>query len=108
MVNAGQMKRLVNESQNLTLMIIKQRKVLHNPFQTNVDICNDLFQFESRLSLKEDDKQLQQSTLVLNGTENKVSEQEVEKVQERAKKLDKEGTRFRNDQCWCQKYMVQW
>ena len=59
LVNAGQMKRLVNASQNLTLMMIKQREVLHNPFQTNDDVCNELFQLEIRLCLKEDDKQLQ-------------------------------------------------
>ena len=49
--------------------------------------------------MKEDDKQLQQSTLVLNGAENKLSMQEVAKVKEREKKLDKEGTRFRNVHC---------
>ena len=56
LVNAGQMKRLVNASQKFTLMMIKQREVLHNPFHENFDLCNELFQFESRLSLKEDDK----------------------------------------------------
>ena len=42
-----------------------------------------------------------------NGVENKVSVQEVEKVQERKNKPEKEGTRLRNDQCWLQKGMVQ-
>ena len=88
--------------------MIKQIYLLHHHFQTNVDVCNELFQFESRLSLKEDEKQLQQSILVLNVAENKVSVQEVEKVQERVKKLEKEGTIFRNDHCWFQKGMVQW
>ena len=60
LVNAGQMKRFVNASQNLTLMMIKKREFLHNPFQTNANVCNELFQFESRLSLKKDDKKLQQ------------------------------------------------
>ena len=67
-----------------------------------------MFQFERILSLKGDDKQLQQSTLVLNSAENKLSMQEVAKVKEREKKLDKEGTRFRNVHCWFQKGMVQW
>ena len=83
LVNAGKMKRLVNASQKLTLMMIKQREVLHNPFHANNDVYNDLFQFESRLSLKEDDKKLQQSTLVSNGAENKVLVKEVAKVKER-------------------------
>ena len=55
--------------------MIKQREALHNPFQKNIDVCNELFQFEIRLYLKEDEKQFQQSTLVLNGAENKVSVQ---------------------------------
>ena len=93
------MKRLVNASQNLTLMMIKQREVLHNPFHANIDVYNELFQFESMLSLKEDDKQLQKSTLVLNGAKNKVSVQEVAKVKERANQLSKEVTRLSNDHC---------
>ena len=58
--------------------------------------------------MKEDDKHLQQSTLVLNDAKKKVLVQEVEKVQERTKQLDKEGTRFINVHCWFQKGMVQW
>ena len=58
--------------------------------------------------MKEDDKQLQQSTLVLNGAENKASVQEVAKVKERTKQLGKEGTGFRNFHYLFRKGMVQW
>ena len=50
------MKRLVNASQNLTLMMIKKREFLHNYFHANTNVCNELFKFESRFSLKEDGK----------------------------------------------------
>ena len=50
------MKRLVNASQNLTLMLIKQREFVHNPFHVYADVNNELFQSESGLSLNEDDK----------------------------------------------------
>ena len=58
--------------------------------------------------MKEDDKQLQQLSLVSIGAENKVLVQDGAKVQERAKQLDKEGTKFSNDHCWFQRGMVQW
>ena len=89
-------------------MMIKQREVLQNHFHVNYDVNNELFQFESRLSLRQDDKQLQQSTLAFNSAKKKVSVQEVAKVQERTKKLGKEGTGFRNVHCWFSKGMVQW
>ena len=86
--------------------MIKQREYLHNPFHENNDVCNEFFQFERRLSFKEDDMQLQQSSLVLNGVEEKVSVQEVAKVQKREKKLRKEGIEFINFHCWFHKGMV--
>ena len=49
--------------------------------------------------MKEDDKKLQQSNLVLNGAENKVLVQAVAKVQEREKQLRKEGIGFINVHC---------
>ena len=70
LVNAGQMKILVNVSQKLTLALIKQREVVYNPFHVNVDVNNELFQSESRLSLKEYDKKLQKSSLLSISAEN--------------------------------------
>ena len=80
LVNAGKMKRLVNASQKLTLMMIKQREVVYNPFHLNSDVNNELFQSERKLSLKEDDKKLQQSSLVTISAENKVLVQEGAKL----------------------------
>ena len=47
------------------------------------------------LSLKESEKYLQQSTLVLSSVENKVLMQEVAKVKERTKQLGKIRHRFK-------------
>ena len=66
-------------------MLIKQREIVHNPFHVYADVNNQLFQSEGRLSLKEDDKKLQQLSLVLIGAGNKVSVQEGAKIQERVK-----------------------
>ena len=86
LVDVGQMKRPVNASQNLRLLIIKQRDVLNHTFHKDAYICNELFQNDNRLPLKKGEKHLQQPTLVLSGVENKVSMQEVAKVKEKRKK----------------------
>lgn len=58
LVNAGQMKRLVNASRNLTLSMIKQRDVLNHTFHKDAYIFNELFQNDNRFPLKQDKKHL--------------------------------------------------
>ena len=67
-----------------------------------------MFQIDNRLSLKEGEKHLQQSTFVLSGVENKVSVQDVAKVKERTNQLDKEGIGFPNVHCSFPKGTLQW
>ena len=52
LVNAGQMKRLVNASQNLILLTIKQRDVLNHIFHKDAYICNELFQNDNMFPLE--------------------------------------------------------
>ena len=52
LMHASEMKRIVNESQNLILLMIKQRDVLNKNFQKYVYACNELFQGSNRLPLK--------------------------------------------------------
>jgi len=58
LVNVGQMKRLVNASQNLTLLMIKQRYVLNHTLHKDAYICSELFQNDIMLPLKEGEKHL--------------------------------------------------
>ena len=89
--------------------MIKQRDVLHYNFQTNADICNELFQIDNRLSLKEGEKHLQQSTLVLRSVGNKMPVQESAKVKEKVtKKLGKEGMGSTSASLWFPKGTWQW
>ena len=67
-----------------------------------------MFQSESRSSLEEDDKKLQQISLVSIGAENKVSVQSGAKIQERVKHASKEGSNFSNYHCWFQNGRVLW
>ena len=43
LIDACEMKRIVNASQNLKLLMIKQRDVLNHIFHKDVYACNDLF-----------------------------------------------------------------
>ena len=43
LVNVGKLKRLVNASQNLTLLMIKKKYFVHNPFHVIADINDDMF-----------------------------------------------------------------
>ena len=63
LIHAGEIKRIVNASQNLTLLMIKNREVLNETFQKDaskekVDFievayaCNDMFQDSNRFPLK--------------------------------------------------------
>lgn len=76
----------MNASQNLTLLMIKQRDVLNHTFHKDTYICNELFHNDNKFPLKQGEKHLQQQTLVLSGVENKVSVQEVAKVKEKRTK----------------------
>ena len=69
LIHAGEMKRIVNASNNLTLLMIKQRDVLNQTFQKYAYAFNEMFQDSIRFPLKggeQDVKHLQQSTLVLS------------------------------------------
>ena len=102
------MKRLANACQKLTLLTVKKKDVLHNHFHVIVDVNDEMFHFESRSSLEEDDRNFQQVSLVSIGAKNKVSVQSGEKIQERVKHASKEGTNFSNDHCWFQNDRVLW
>ena len=65
--------------------MIKKFFFLHNPFHVVVDVNNQLFQYERMSSWEEDDKKLQQVSLVSIGAENKVLVQSGAKIQERVK-----------------------
>ena len=52
LVYASEMKRIVNTSQKLTLLMIKQRYVLNQNFQKYAYVCNEFFQDVNKLSLK--------------------------------------------------------
>ena len=81
------MKRIVNASQNLTLLMIKQREVLNQTFQKDACACNEMFQDSNKLPLKGGKKYakyLQQSTSVLSSVGNKMPVQERAKVKEKA------------------------
>ena len=43
LMHANEMKRILNASQNLTLLMIKQRDVLNHTFHKDSCACNDLF-----------------------------------------------------------------
>ena len=81
LVNVGQLKRFVNASQNLTLLMVKQKKFVHNPFHVIDDVNDDMFQFESRSSLEQDDKMLQKMPLVSISAKNRVSVQSGARIQ---------------------------
>ena len=49
LLHASQLKRLVNASQSLTLLMLKRTDFEHSPFY---DVANDLSQFNNSLSLK--------------------------------------------------------
>ena len=112
------MKKIVNASQNLTLLMIKHRDVLNETFQKDtsneqVDFiefsyaCNNMFQDSNKLPLKggkQDVKDLQPSTLMLSSVGNKMSMQEREKVKEKVpNKFDKEGIGSTSTCFWFQK-----
>ena len=61
------MKRLVNASQNLTLLMVKRKYFVHNPFHVIADTNDGMFQSESRSSLEEHDKMLHKVSLVSIG-----------------------------------------
>ena len=94
------MERIVNASQNLTLLMIRQRDVLNQTFQKYVYDCNDLFQDFNRLPLKEGEKYEEHvlpSTSVLSSVRNTMSVQDSAKVKEKEKKhLGKEGMGSKN------------
>ena len=52
LIHASEMKRIMNASQNLTLLMIKQRDVLNQNFQKYAYVCNELFQDVNMLPLK--------------------------------------------------------
>lgn len=72
LLHAGQLKRLVNASQNLTLLMVKQQDFVQFPFHIIANINDDMFQFDNSLPLKEDDRRLHKIPLVLIGAENEV------------------------------------
>ena len=123
LIHAREMKRIVNASQNLTLLMIKHRDVLNQTFQKdasneqvdfiNVDYsCNEMFQDSSRFPLKggeKDVKHLQQSTSVLSSVGNKISMKESANVKERVtKQLEKEGMGSTNYFFWFLKGTWKW
>ena len=99
LVNAWQLKMLVNASQNLTLLMIKQKYFVHNPFHVIADVNDDMFQPESKSSF-EDDKILRKVPLVSIGAENKVSLQSGARIQKMETRARKEDTNFSMGQCW--------
>ena len=52
LIHAREMKRIVNASHNLTLLMIKHRDVLNQTFQKDVNACNEMFQDFDRFPLK--------------------------------------------------------
>ena len=83
------MKRIMNASQNFTLLMMKQRDVSNQKFQKNSYACNEMFQYSNRLPLKEgekDVKHLQQPTSVTSSVGNKMSMQKSAKVKEKVTK----------------------
>ena len=98
-VNAGQLKRLFNASQNLTLLMIKKKYFVHNPFHVISYVNDETFQCESKSSLEEDDKMLHKVSLVSIGAENKVLMQSGAKIQDREKHASKEYTNFSMGHC---------
>jgi len=89
-------------------MMVKRRDVFHHTFKTDAYNCNDLFLIDNRLSLKEGEKHLQQSTLVLNSIENKVLVQKVGKFKERTQQDVKEDMGLKNVHFWFPKGTLQW
>ena len=99
LMHAGQMKRIVNARQKISLMF-KHNDVLNETFQEDAsneqedfievaNVSNKMFQGSNMLPLKrgkQDEKGLQQSTSVLNSDGNKMSVQESAKVKEKAQK----------------------
>ena len=58
LVHASEMRRIMNASQNLTLLMIKQRDVLNQTFQKDAYACNELFHDVNGFPLKEGEKHL--------------------------------------------------
>ena len=101
-MHAGQMKRIVNASQILALLMFKHSDVLNVTFKEDAsneqddfievdNICNNMFQGSNMLPLKrgkQDEKDLQQSTSLLNNDGNKMSVLNGEKIKEQAPKKD--------------------
>ena len=96
-MHARQMKRIVNASKNLALLMFNHSDVLNETFQKYesneqddfievVNVCNNIFQGSNMLPLKEGEKHLQQITVVLRSVGNKMPVQESAKVKEKAKK----------------------
>ena len=82
------MKRIVNASQNLILLTIKQTYVLNQNFKKDSYACNEMFQDSKRFPLKGGEKyvkHLQHSTSVLSNVRNKMLVQESAKVKEKVK-----------------------
>ena len=83
LIHVGEIKRIVNASQNLTLLMIKHRDVLNDTFQKDasneqVDFIevsydfNYMFRESNRFPLKGYVKHLHQSTSVLSSVGNKI------------------------------------
>ena len=117
------MKRIVNASQNLTLLMIKHRDVLNQTFQKyasnehldfiNVSYaCNEMFYDSIKLPWKggkQDVKNFQQSTSVLSSVGNRMPVQESAKVKEKVpNKFDKEGIVSTSACFWFPKGTWQW
>ena len=99
LVHAGQLKRLVNASQNLNFLMFKRQDFVHLPFH---DIANDMSQSDNSLSLKEDDIMLHKVPLVSISAENEVLVQSSERFHEMERYASKEGTQFNMGQSWFQ------
>lgn len=102
LVHVGQLKRLVNASQNLTLLMVKQQDFVQFHFHIIADINDDMFKSDNSSSLKEDDKRLHKVPLVSIDAENEVSVQSSVRFHEKERHATKDGTQFDMGQCWFQ------
>lgn len=105
-MHVGQMKRIMNASQNFTLLMFKHRDAVNQAFQGDAsneqfdfievaNDCNKFFQGSNMLPPKrgkQDEEKLQQHTSLLNSDVNKIPMLKSAKVKEKVpKEFEKEG-----------------
>lgn len=97
LMHARQMKKIVNASQNFSLLMFKHQDVVNEAFQGNASKekydfieadngCDKLFQGFNMLSpkrSKQDEEKLQQHTSLLNSVGNKMSVLKSAKIKEK-------------------------